>query len=247
MKKDIHDHIGEHYGSLTVVGIQYDYRRKENVAVCKCECGRTTLARFDKLKDGRKKSCGCQNGIFHTDADYIDERARQYIQFCIWEHNSSKKKNDESEYHRLINQNKKLYWIWQGMLKRCTRPTYYKYQNYGGRGITVCAEWQTFRGFHKWAVNNGYADNLSIDRIDTNGNYEPSNCRWTDQKTQQNNKRNNFFVNIDGEIHSASQWATYLGVTSGTIRERTKRGWYQRATYEDYINYSKTLDRRPIN
>lgn len=238
MKKDISHHIGEHYGSLTVIGIKYDYKRKENLAVCQCECGNKTEARFDKLRTGKKKSCGCKNGIFHSQEEDLNKRARQYIQFCIWEYNKSK----ESKYHRLIRENRKLYYVWQGMLQRCTRPTHHKYPNYGGRGITVCTEWQTFEGFYKWAVNNGYADNLSIDRIDTNGNYEPSNCRWTDQKAQQNNKRNNFFVNIDGEIYSASQWATYLGVTSETIKERTKRGWYQRATYEEYVNYSKTLD-----
>ena len=110
--------------------------------------------------------------------------------------------NRNAAYHELITQNRKLYYVWQCMLQRCTNPTHEKYQKYGGRGITVCMAWRTFEGFHTWAIHNGYGNNLTLDRIDTNGNYEPCNCRWTDQKTQQNNKRTNVWLERNGEVHT---------------------------------------------
>ena len=75
------------------------------------------------------------------------------------------------------------------MRRRCNKETDRSFKDYGGRGITVCKEWDKFEAFQKWSIENGYNDNLSIDRIDTNGNYEPSNCRWTDWETQAGNRR----------------------------------------------------------
>lgn len=86
--------------------------------------------------------------------------------------------------------NKRVYNIWRLMLYRCDNPKHISYKYYGGRGITVCDEWrQNFEAFHDWAISNGYRDDLTLDRINTDGNYEPSNCRWTTMKVQASNRR----------------------------------------------------------
>src|SRR5206468_9297058 len=83
----------------------------------------------------------------------------------------------------------RLYTIWKGMRYRCLNPNNCNYHNYGGKGIAVCEEWQSsFLSFYNWSMENGYSDTLSIDRIDNNGNYEPSNCKWSNHSEQQINR-----------------------------------------------------------
>lgn len=94
----------------------------------------------------------------------------------------------------------RIYNIWYGMKQRCSYKKDSSYQYYGGRGIVVCDKWlHNFQAFYDWAMKNGYQDNLTIDRIDVNGNYEPSNCRWADYKTQNNNRSNNIYINVNDE------------------------------------------------
>ena len=120
----------------------------------------------------------------------------------------------------------RLYNVWAGIKKRCFSETYYAYKNYGGRGITMCDEWKnSFLSFYEWAVSNGYEYGLSIDRIDNDGNYEPSNCRWATRKTQDNNKRQNHFVEHNGESLSLAMWQERTGIRQETIRRRLKMGW----------------------
>ena len=96
--------------------------------------------------------------------------------------------------------NKPWYGSYKSMLERCYREKSSNYNIYGGRGIKVCDEWdRNYNNFEKWSLENGYADNLSIDRINANGNYEPSNCRWADKHTQDNNKRNSIRVLYGGK------------------------------------------------
>lgn len=98
----------------------------------------------------------------------------------------------------------RLYSIWVGMRRRCRDVNHKTYQQYGARGIRVCDEWQAFEPFYQWAWANGYSDELSIDRIDVNGNYEPSNCRWADNKQQSRNRRSTRMVTIFGETLAVS-------------------------------------------
>lgn len=101
----------------------------------------------------------------------------------------------------------RLYRIWQAMKNRCYNKHRKSYQNYGSRGIKVCGEWLSdFVAFYNWAINNGYKENLSIDRIDNNRCYSPDNCRWTDNKTQAQNRRSNRNYTINGETHCLQKW-----------------------------------------
>lgn len=120
----------------------------------------------------------------------------------------------------------RLYGIWKGMRQRCYNPNNHAYHRYGGRGITVCDEWNNdFVTFRDWALANGYSDNLSIDRKDNNGNYDPSNCRWATQKEQMNNVSYNRKVEWNGEEHTVAEWAEITGLSQGVIAARLNNGW----------------------
>ena len=107
------------------------------------------------------------------------------------------------------------------MIGRCYIKSFKGYGNYGGRGITVCEEWRnSFEAFYDWAMSNGYADNLTIDRKDNNGNYCSENCRWITNKEQQNNKRNNRLITYKGKTQTMQQWADELGIDSRMIYNR---------------------------
>lgn len=118
-----------------------------------------------------------------------------------------------------------LYNSWRGMKGRCNNKKNKRYSNYGGRGIVVCEEWNEFINFKEWALNNGYQPGLTIERIDVNGNYEPSNCCWATNKEQANNKTNNHFLSFDGETLTINQWAEKLNIQRGVIKDRLRWGW----------------------
>ncbi|MBO7171268.1 MAG: hypothetical protein J6W28_08845, partial [Clostridia bacterium] len=115
----------------------------------------------------------------------------------------------------------RLHHIWHGIKQRCLNPKSYIYKNYGGRGITVCDEWRdSFEVFYGWAMANGYADDLTIDRIDVNGNYEPLNCRWATSKEQGNNRRTNHLLTYKGQTRTTQEWADIKGLSRECIRWR---------------------------
>ena len=119
---------------------------------------------------------------------------------------------------------KRIHSIWLNMKARCNNPNRPKYPRYGGRGIKICNEWlESYENFRDWAMANGYRDDLSIDRIDVNGNYEPNNCRWTDMKTQQRNRRNNHLVTFNNETKCITEWAEILGCTTSKIEKEVKK------------------------
>lgn len=119
----------------------------------------------------------------------------------------------------------RLHNIWLSMRERCNRVKHPWYQAYGGRGIKICEEWDDFSKFRKWAMANGYSNELTIDRIDCNGNYEPNNCGWATMKEQQNNKRNNRIIEYKGERYTLTQLAEKIGINKTTLRERLNAGW----------------------
>lgn len=122
-------------------------------------------------------------------------------------------------------QRSKLYGVWRSMLNRCTLPNDKNFHHYGGRGISVHADWLgSFSPFKEWAISNGYAPGLTIDRIDVNGNYEPCNCRWVDMKVQSRNRRNNKNMEINGVTKTVKEWADELGMPFETLYYRHKKG-----------------------
>lgn len=121
----------------------------------------------------------------------------------------------------------RLYRVWGGMIDRCEGLSCPSYANYGGRGISICDEWrQSFESFREWSLANGYRDGLSIDRINNDGNYEPSNCRWTGMVVQANNRRNNHKVTAFGETKNLTEWTRdpRFNITRFCLYERLKVG-----------------------
>lgn len=114
----------------------------------------------------------------------------------------------------------RLYKIWDGMRGRCKRETHKHFKDYGGRGVSVCTEWESFDIFKEWAIANGYIDGLTLDRIDCNGNYEPKNCRWATMKEQARNKRNNHRVTVEGRTMTLSECVEQYSIPKSTIRWR---------------------------
>lgn len=162
---------------------------------CECECGNKKDIRLGNLTKGKVKSCGCL---------LKDNGVRNKIH-GQW--------------------NKAVYGVWRDMKQRCLNPKNQQYKNYGGRNITVCTEWLEAENFIKWAFSNGYQQDLSLDRKDVNGNYEPGNCRWVTMSVQQNNKRTNRIITYKGTTKNIKEWSKITGVNHETIRRRLKDGW----------------------
>ncbi len=119
----------------------------------------------------------------------------------------------------------RLYNIWVGMRQRCRDKKSKDYPRYGGRGISVCKEWNDYDTFRNWALNSGYNDTFSIDRINVNGNYEPSNCRWESTEAQNNNKTNNTSCEFNGETHTLAEWARIFKIPYRIVVQRHSRNW----------------------
>lgn len=163
---------------------------------CKCDCGSLTETYSGHLMNGHTKSCGCLN---HEPTIGNTTHGKS---------------------------NTRLFHIWTSMKQRCYNSNHKHYKNYGGRGIAVCDEWKNdFQAFYDWAINNGYQEGLTIDRIDNNCNYEPNNCRWVDNITQQNNRRNNVYLTYNGKTQTMKQRSNELNVNVKTLYTRKFKNW----------------------
>ena len=135
-----------------------------------------------------------------------------------------KENGDFAEIHGL--RKTRLYNIWCKMRYRCHSQSDNSYKYYGDRGITVCKEWRhSLNSFYDWAMENGYSDNLTLERIDNNGDYKPSNCRWATRKEQANNFRANVLLTVNGMTYTMSQWGDIVGLNPKTISGRIRNGW----------------------
>ena len=119
----------------------------------------------------------------------------------------------------------RLYKIWIDMRQRCSNPNNSAYKNYGDRGIRVCSEWNDYQVFKEWAMGNGYDENLTIERVDVDGGYNPDNCKWITRKDQGFNRRNNHVLTYNGETKTLTEWCNELNLSYDMVRGRLKRGW----------------------
>lgn len=196
--------IGDKFGHWTVIG---DYIKDVNGChkkyLCECDCVDKTQKYVDEqnLKRGLSNSCGCLT--------------KEITRKNFTTHGLTKTR---------------LYKVWIDMRSRCYNPNVRSYKDYGKKGIKVCPEWKDdFFAFWKWAYQNGYDDSskygeCTLDRINVEGNYEPTNCRWINAKMQSNNRTSNVIITYNGESHNITQWSEITGIKSHTIGSRYRKG-----------------------
>ena len=198
------DLTGTRFGRLVVIERANDYISPSGRKVvrwkCRCDCGNCIEVSVVHLRQGDTVSCGC----------------------------FGKQRRAEGKLEKSHGCSRtRIYHLFQNMKYRCQNPNASNYTTYGGRDIRVCDEWAGPRGFelfYEWAIRSGYSDDLTLDRIDVDGDYTPENCRWADSETQHNNTQNSVKLTYDGKTMTAAQWAREIGVDRHTIYDRLKAG-----------------------
>ena len=200
MKQDYRDEkwIGQKFNRLTVIAFEKVKRKNYSGTrwIVRCDCGTLKSVEPKRVISGHTMSCGCL-------------KAENTIEF-----------NKRTKVKHGGRQDR-LYTIWHNMKQRCYGITYKDYPQWGGRGICVCDEWKDdYAAFREWALSNGYAQGLSLDRIDVDGNYSPQNCRWADWSTQAKNRTNSHNYVINGEKKNLVDLADEYGIKYGTLYQR---------------------------
>lgn len=187
------------FNRLTVIEKTSQRKYGKVLWKCICSCGKEKLVNTSQLLNGSIKSCGCMHNEIMQNMINVGKNNKKHGQ----------------SFSRIYN-------IWAGMKSRCSNPKTKFYHRYGGRGITVCVKWaNSFEIFKDWALKHGYAENLSLDRIDNDGKYSPDNCRWVTQREQANNKECTYHY----QGKSLADWAKELNIKHRTLRGRLERGW----------------------
>ena len=208
------DLTGHKYGKLTVLRIDTDIPGKKKKWLCKCECGNETIVSGSNLRNGHTKSC--------LKCGYESTKK------AITKHGQS---------------HTKLFYVWNSMKSRCENQKNKSYKDYGAKGISVCEEWHDSVNFFEWALRNGYKEGLEIDRIDVNGNYEPSNCRWINRLENANNKTNNKYISHNGETKTLAEWSRFYDVNYKNLSRLLIKGY----SMNDAIKRIKSGDRTHKN
>lgn len=247
------DLTGQKFSRLLVLSRYLPNEKGHALFLCKCDCGKEKVIAARHLK-GKTKSCGCYNNEAAdlTDNTYgnltvlkfsrRDQRRRQWyiclcgcgkekelpsMDFklgkiiscgCIKAQKFRERVTKHNESHTL------LYYVWQGMLRRCDDEKNPGYKNYGGRGISVCDEWKEYPTFAKWARSKGYKKPLTIERLDNDGNYNPGNCKWATSQEQGFNKRNTVKIEIEGHTYNSKEFYTTYGIKPDVLYYRLKKG-----------------------
>lgn len=186
------------FGRLTVIGY-VGCRYKKSMWLCRCSCGRETICNTSNLTTDWTTSCGCWQ--------------QESRSFSNTVHGMSKgARNAASEYR-----------VWQGMRDRCLNSRSKRFCDYGGRGVTVCERWDRFENFYA-DMGPRQTPLHSLDRIDVNGNYEPSNCRWATDTEQSRNRRSNRKLTAFGKTLCLVEWGELLGIPAVNISRRLARG-----------------------
>lgn len=189
------DLTGQRFGRLTVVARDYTDSNRNIYWKCQCDCGNECSVRGDHLKRGQTRSCGCLNA---------EIASRQ------------------NKTHGISGS--RLHIIWVSMRQRCYNPQNRAYGRYGRRGITVCDDWKdNFLSFYNWAISNGYAPGLSIDRIDNDRGYSPENCRWATSSEQARNRRSDHLITFQGKTRTMVEWAEEMKIPLKTLSLRIVR------------------------
>lgn len=204
------DLTGQKYGKLTVIELAIDEAGKKKKWLCRCECGNEAIVSSSNLRSGHTKSC--------IQCGYKTMRIQQVKHGCS---------------------NKPIYYVWNTMLSRCERPNAKSFPDYGGRGIKVCDEWHDAATFISWALKNGYAPGMEIDRIDVDGDYCPKNCRFIPRLENANNKTNNTLIEYSGEKKTLAEWSRYFDVNYKNLSRNLKKGY----SLEEAVKREKTGDR----
>lgn len=194
------DLTGRKIGRLTVLKRVGSDKNKKTLWLCRCECGNEkVICSNTLLRKNKTLSCGCL--------------AKEIL-------------INRNTTHNLTKESRRLYKIWANMKSRCYNPKSNSFKYYGQRGIYICREWKDdFSNFYNWAINNGYESDLTIERIDVNDIYKPSNCKWINRSEQNLNKRNNRMITFKGETKPLNIWCNELNLNRGVIRTRLKLGW----------------------
>lgn len=198
------DLTGQRFGRLIVVE-RAKNKGTSAMWLCKCDCGNETIVETHRLNSSHTKSCGClQKEIIRT------------LGFKNLYKEGQMQNKDYQRIRKILNL----------MRARCYNIKNNRYKNYGARGIKICDEWsgkEGIKNFYKWAMENGYKNNLSIDRIDNNGNYEPNNCRWISNREQANNRTTNNFITYKNETHTIAEWSRILNMNYSKLQTKLAR------------------------
>ena len=235
--------VGQRYGRLTGLERRGSTRDNHALWLFRCDCGNECVATGRDVREGRVVSCGCGHvksmlGEKHGRLTAVEFRGTDARNNSLWLFKCECGKEIVATGHSVRRGNTrscgclhlkhgdtregniaKIYTVWHSMICRCSYEKLSYYKNYGGRGISVCAEWQSYPIFKEWALSHGYADNLQIDRINNDGNYEPGNCRFVTAKNNVSNQRGTVLLTIDGETACATEWNRRINRSRGLVAE----------------------------
>ena len=237
---------GQKFNKLTAIKENGKDKKGQVLWLCKCECGNFTNVRGTELKNGKVKSCGCK---FFKDLSgqkfgkllvvkRVENIGKQVAYLCKCDCGNTKvvkadylRTGDTKSCgclphshvkHGLIHQ--RIYRIWLAMKNRCGNAKMDSYKNYGKRGIKICEEWLSdFKKFHSWAILSGYNDNLTIERVDNNKGYEPSNCIWIPLPEQSKHRRNVIKIKYNNNFYTIPELAKFLGISYYKLYTKIKK------------------------
>ncbi len=201
------DLTNQRFGKLLV--LEEKGRKYGEVAwLCQCDCGKKSVATSANLRRGNSRSCGCGRAGNGRGARFKPTHGM----------------TGSPEYE-----------AWHAMIRRCENPRAIGWKNYGGRGVKVCDRWRHSSKDFLEDMGRRPSPSHSLDRIDSNGNYTPENCRWATLKEQHRNRRDNAYVNYKGETRCVSEWAETVGMNPELLRDRLRYGWTMERAWNEPV------------